>query len=819
MDHPEMSNDEMNHHEHGVLMGAGPPVGRRGVSSVLAMMFLVVFGSLSIAMAIMAQGNLRAADSALRVSRAASAAQTGLVFGSRRLAEEARRWVVRRGTIDAGFGSELWSGQVQLDGEEVRLLDSEYYQADSAPSGLMEGIMDAHLADAHSFVAQPGDGLLPEMHDGSRLETRPIRIIADDPKLSFRVGYELVTAREDETRVRITSTGEDDGITRSISMEYLVTKRIPFAVVSPNRIMIGKNVMVEGPLGTRFGMEPGELNQGNGDPLVMKSDFGYLDDELDLLLEEFEEAISEFDVDGDGRIRPNHPVESVALDGTGFRDADGDQYVTGFDLFLEVFDDDSDGRVVWDSGRAAQAGIESSGEEFRDIDNQLARLIDTGFADRNLDGTVDEVDVRLGYDDGVLDAYDMYAKVRGSLSFGVAESDWNAANGGPWRRVVGGSVVSDAEVAAITFEAPEERLREVTTEMFADSQAWYRSRSGGQGDLVEQVQANLAGSGSAEFTSFEEAEWEAIPVGSPNPYDWMRRDVYRGMVFRDLLIPPGSNPRFEDCTFVGTTYVQTTTECSHPNWNYLGALDRMEDADGNTTFEPKFSGLEPAPGPDGSGDILDTKEWSNNIVFEGCTFVGVLAGDRPAEYTHWRNKLQFTGPTRFYLDPESTDLGQQPDVEEITGYIEAFTPEELDYFSRSTMMMPGWSVDVGNFDNQQSEEWESTPVVNLRGVVVAGVLDARGTVDVHGTLLMTFRPRESAGPLFYGGSPDQFNTTLGYFGPEEGDLEGGDPSSGEFEGFGEIRLRYDPESRLPDGIPWPIVVEPLPGTYTEGAYR
>ena len=497
-----MSTHDTNIQAEDELMDAGPHVGRRGVSSVLAMMFLVVFGSLSIAMAIMAQGNLRAADSALQVSRATSAAQTGLVFGSRRLAEEARRWVVRRGTIDAEFGSDLWSGQLQVDGEEVRVLDSEHYQTDSEPSGLMEAIMDAHLADAHSFVAQPGDGLLPGTSNGSRLETRPIRIIPDDPDLSFRVGYELVQTEEDETRVRVTSTGEDDGITRSISMEYLVTKRIPFAVVSPNRIMIGKNVMVEGPLGTRFGMEPGELNQGNGDPLVMKSDFGYLDEGLDLLLDEFEQAVADFDVDGDGRIRPNHPVESIALDGAGFRDADGDQYVTGFDLFLEVFDDDSDGRVVWDAGRAEKAGIDLIGEEFSDIDNQLARLIDTGFADRNLDGVVDEVDVRLGYDDGVLDAYDMYAKVRGSLAFGVSESAWDVANGGPWREVVGGSVVPGADLSPVTFEASGERLREVTTDMFADSQDWYRARAGGQGDLTEQAESNLAGSMGASFTSF-----------------------------------------------------------------------------------------------------------------------------------------------------------------------------------------------------------------------------------------------------------------------------------------------------------------------------
>ena len=37
-----------------------------------------------------------------------------------------------------------------------------------------------------------------------------------------------------------------------------------------------------------------------------------------------------------------------------------------------------------------------------------------------------------------------------------------------------------------------------------------------------------------------------------------------------------------------------------------------------------------------------------------------------------------------------------------------------------------------------------------------------------------------------------------------------------FEGFGEIRLRYNPESLLPDGIPWPVRIDPVPFTYVEG---
>ena len=62
--------------------------GRRGVSSVLSMMFLVIFGSLAAAMAVVAQGNLRTADSSLKVSRAMSAAETGLTFAARRLSED-----------------------------------------------------------------------------------------------------------------------------------------------------------------------------------------------------------------------------------------------------------------------------------------------------------------------------------------------------------------------------------------------------------------------------------------------------------------------------------------------------------------------------------------------------------------------------------------------------------------------------------------------------------------------------------------------------------------------------------------------------------
>jgi hypothetical protein len=131
-------------------------------------------------------------------------------------------------------------------------------------------------------------------------------------------------------------------------------------------------------------------------------------------------------------------------------------------------------------------------------------------------------------------------------------------------------------------------------------------------------------------------------------------------------------------------------------------------------------------------------------------------------------------------------------------------------------MMPGWSVDVGSFTNETSSDPDATPRVDLRGLIVAGILDIRGTASVKGTLLMTFRPIAGEGPLFYDGQTDAFNTTIGYFGPEDGDGEGSDPLDPDFSGFGEILLEYDDEIVLPDGILWPILAEPIPASYREG---
>jgi hypothetical protein len=83
---------------------------RRGVVSVVSMMFLILFGSLAAAMAIMSKGNIVTAATHQHVVRAMGAAETGLAVAQQRLREAASRFVVERGTVDAGFGNRLWAG-------------------------------------------------------------------------------------------------------------------------------------------------------------------------------------------------------------------------------------------------------------------------------------------------------------------------------------------------------------------------------------------------------------------------------------------------------------------------------------------------------------------------------------------------------------------------------------------------------------------------------------------------------------------------------------------------------------------------------------
>jgi len=788
---------------------------RRGVSSVLSMMFLVIFGSLGAAMAVVAQGNLRTADSALRVSRAASAAETGLVFGTRILQAEVSRCPITPGVVDAALADRLWRGTYEPP-ESTGLSNADGGTA--CIPNIAAGIVEAHEAYVGEVVPeQVNDELLPSFDAvHGEIHAPPIRLgegAAEgeaEAGPTFRLSYHPVPGT---SRILVVSEGRDGTVRRTVQMEFELDKRIEYAVLSPNRLMIGKNVVVEGPLGTTYGAGPGELETNHGHPLVLRSNFNDLDPDLDESLRTLAEAIAAHDVDGDNRLRTQHPLEmaGLALD-EALADHDGDEYVDDFDLFLGRFDLDGDGRVVWDPVRTAAAGLGTLEAEFAGIDDQLARLLDRSRPDRNGDGRLDDEDVRLGWDDGVVDGLDRPAKVHGTLRFAVGEADWETAAETSWQTLVHGGVRS-GERAATSFDRDD--LRVATTDTFAESAAWFSERA--TTTLDQQVAEGLSAGGI--HIPAEEGPWEEIPFGSASAYDWYRRPVYENMTFRNVRIPAGTNALFRNCVFEGVTYIETESDCGHVYWNIAGAMERVEGADGEAdAYRPRFPGYVAASPPDSADPIEDTKTRSNNLRFDACTFLGSIAGDTPAEYTHWRNKVQFTGPTRLFNDPDDPDLLRQADGPLLRAALSSLPEEDLAELRKSSMMLPGWSVDVGNFSNEQAEDPDDTARIRLSGTVVAGVLDIRGTADLHGTLLTTYRPVAGEGPMRLGGTPDAFNTTIGYFGSLDGDFEGSTPGDDTFEGFGEIVLRWDPDADLPDGILWPVQAIPVPETYREARH-
>jgi len=237
--------------------------------------------------------------------------------------------------------------------------------------------------------------------------------------------------------------------------------------------------------------------------------------------------------------------------------------------------------------------------------------------------------------------------------------------------------------------------------------------------------------------------------------------------------------------------------------------------------------------------VTDTKLYSNNLRFHDCLFVGSIVADAPGAFTQSRNKVQFTGATRFAakhpVQPDNTALNPEPaDEEEI---------------AKSSMMLPNYSVDIGTFNSPQSQN------VQLNGAIIAGVLDARGNAEIDGALLLTFAPTEGEGPLVDSlgnpiGNPAGFNATLGYFGPDDGDSESLDPATlpivngqkiagwdtngdglfdvpgnqpqpsgstaGPFNGLGRIHLRFNPDMNLPNGIMLPMQFDTVRASYREG---
>jgi len=758
-----------------------------GVASILAMMFLVIFGSLAAAMAIVAQGNLATADTHLKINRSLAAADTGMRIMRHHLDLVAADIRTREGTISATNAAVLWDAASIAIVNELATNPhnmAEPYRTLIRQNSEGNNIYQVHVGPIAVGPNEPtfevtmtphplydDDGAMID-YDDSFYDRRPY----DGSLVETGITWDVSNAEPlDERFVRIVVTAYDGPIGsrvyRSVQMDYAIDKKIRFAILSRSRVMVGQNVQIQGPIGSTFR----EVDLDNGHPVQMQSDFINLHAGLDNALDALTGSLVADDTDGDNRLNIYNPTEVANITEPEKWDLNQDGYIDEYDMFLDVFDNNGDAAVSNSEMMTTAANTA--------VATELFELIDTFKPDRNGDGIVDNLDQQLGYNDGVIDNLDRYVKVRGEIYIDASMEDWNAgAANDPdagyatsYRDYFSGGIDPSYGENALTFNSSSNSAFSFEPSDFnTDTFRAYVSS-----DVF--AQAGVSDADDLPTVS------EEVPYASEFPYDYYDRPVIENRTFTNVLIPPGANILFRNCTFIGVVFVESNEDNDYLNYNYAG----MTEPTGDQKHPDKSVSV-------GGSEVFDTKTISNNIRFENCTFEGAIVTDAPEQYTHVRNKLTFTGDTSF------RDLS---DPSQVT----SLTEEERQRYARSSILAPHYSVEMGVFTTTDIPNEK----INLSGTIVAGLIDMRGNIDIRGTILTTFEPESNTGPVIGETSPD-FNTTLGYFTDEQGDLEVDNLPTG---GLGKINLRYDPTLPLPDGIDGPIEIRAITGTYHEGGQQ
>lgn len=723
---------------------------QRGAAAVLAMMFLVIFSSLAAAMAIVSQGNLTTADSQMKITRSLAGAETGLRFMLYRINLETPAITTRSGLVDSSNATTLWT---QLRTALVASFNGETHN-------IVEPVVNGTALTIGPIAVAPGE---PQFT--ATLTPHPITGENYNSAYYQRPPYSQMSPAVssanplDATWVRLRVSCADGPagrqITRSVQVDLRIEKKIKYAILSKSRLMIGRNVMIQGPVGSKFT----ETNLDNGHPVQIQSDFFGLDSQLDAELTAFYNTLKTNNASGENRLNLSNAAHVAGITNPAQYDTDSDGYIDEYDFFLAHYDASSKGYI--------NATDMNTSTNVRNA--QLFALIDT-FGDPT----------RTGYNDGKIDENDRYAKIRGEVLLTAQAQAWaSGAAGGDYLQHVQGLIAPDNGSSALEFQSAA--LDNYSLDPSDFDVSAYRTRA--TGDLAAQASqqvANSQGGANAPAMDLSGAR-EAVPYGAAHPYDMYDRPVYRNMTFNNVKIPKGTNALFINCRFIGCTFVETTTQNTDTNYNYVGMI---EPASGAAIHYDKAAVVN-------GQSVTNTKALANNIRFDDCKFEGGVVTDVPTNFTQARNKLTFTGKTEF--DPSAASL----------------TDAEKALFQRSTLIAPQYSIEMGTFNNPN----DADETVKLTGTIVAGIIDMRGQVTVDGSLLTTYEPKTGDLPVLLDEAAN-YNTTLGYFNTASGDLEAEMPDAAK--GLGKIQIRYNGSRPLPDGILGPIRLTPSLATYTEG---
>jgi hypothetical protein len=703
------------------------------------MLFLVILATLTVAVYSVATLNVQSGANLASVARARGAAESGLRWFSYRLLKMDRPHTTV-GKINATVAASLWPNITTA------------LSADFNTKHPISANMKVNASDALLSVS------------GNTVTTA--RFVADAYGGSFQIVFAQhpLDASDplDARYLRVTSTGYDGNTQRSCRMDFKIDKKVKFAVVGKVPIQLGRNVMVEGSIAMATTVQP-----SGQPPILSLSDFKNLNGDLTDRIDDFQKFLRDNYSGYDNRVSVNDPAYKKATD-AGFSDVNQDGYIDEYDLFVKEFSTTPGG---YHAVTASDFTNPMTGQLYDDslmtaIDNLGAPLY-SGQSSRD------------GYQDGVVDDRDGYAKVRGQVL--IAESvdhleDRLADSGKSISDVIQGPIIpQNPGDTPVKFSADQNDVFDLSPENFKDCADGFEAQSGSAaGDSSRTTTAISNTTLKATYANGGTAT-EHTPYGSTSYQATYKRPVFKNMTFTNVIIPKGMNALFQNCTFKGVTFVETQETIVDPNTDATttdkdGGKRWAQDRISGSSFSSNTVLLSSGT-PQSGQTITEGSKYGNNLRFDSCTFNGPIAGNYATAYTHFANSWEFTGTTNIDLSALPAD--QQT----------------------ATIVSPQVNIEMGSFT--QPGQNPST----LLGVVVVGNIDIRGAGIVDGSIIIT---GDGAG-----------NTTLGWFGASDGDTDTTAPMPEG--GFGRLNLRYNPYRALPDGIDLPIDILPDPTTYAEGA--
>ncbi|MGH7180056.1 MAG: hypothetical protein ACREJC_21945 [Tepidisphaeraceae bacterium] len=699
---------------------------RRGAAALLAMLFLILFTTLSLAMLNLAATNAQSASNLSDVARAQDAAESGLRWMQYRFAKM-QRPKTTVGNISAAVAQTLWPAlqtAIQADFSQATINGQTNWNRMQNVSERIWTINASDMTSANISVDESGSAFQ------IRIQQHPL-FTGDSLDARF---------------LRVTSTGIYRSGTRSVALDFKIDKKIKFAVVGKVPIQIGRNTVVEGPIGM--------ATANRYPPLLMLSDFQHFHSALATKVSGFETWLKTHHNGYDGRISVNNSQEYTDALAAGYTDYNVDGYVDEYDLFVKQFDNDGDKAVS-----RAEFTNSTTGKLFEE---NLFTLLDT------INGPLFSADpIRQGYNDGVISNADGYAKVRGTITLATTAAAWAtnlSSQGKTINDMMQGPVTpATPSEAPIKFGATPADIFDLSPTNFDQCAESFRGKTGpAAGTSVNTstlkqnivLAAAMANGGTAD---------EKAPFGSTSYQATYRRPVFRNMTLKNVQIPKGLNALFDNCTFEGVTFVDMTHDITNSATHSGGTI--VTDSSSGMTWSKRMKS-----GTFSNSTVLTTTNSygfssGNNTRFNNCTFKGPIAGPAATAYTHFTNSWEFTGSTLFDNQADET----------------------------ATIVAPNTNIEMGSFTNP-----DAAPST-LKGVVVAGNIDIRGTSFVDGSIIVT---GDGAG-----------NTTLSYFGADDSATSPGAMPEG---GYGRLDIRYNPTRALPDGILLPIDLVLDADTYREG---